>query len=166
MQNARRLSKAKIGIVGAGPCGMTLAMLLAKLGVKDFTVLESKSRDQIVNSHPAAHYLNSRSLEIFESLGGLGSAIRSHSEDLDRFRYYRYCRRIGGFTYQVTDQLSADSLEKLSRQSSVKPGHMPQNKLCELMLDQLDAMGVRGNLQFSSKVEYLKNREDGVDQVC
>jgi 2-polyprenyl-6-methoxyphenol hydroxylase-like FAD-dependent oxidoreductase len=162
MQNASRLSKAKVGIVGAGPCGMTLAMLLKRLGVSDFTLFESKSKDQVINSHPAAHYVNSRSMEIFGSLGELGTSIRGKSEELERFRYYRYCRRIGGLSYQVTDQLSKGTMESLALQSKDLPVHIPQNRLCQLMLSSLEKMGASENLKFSSKVEKLINNGDRV----
>lgn len=144
---------------------MTLAMLLNKLGFEDFKLFDAKSREQIVNSHPAAHYINSRSLEIFNSLGDLGDSIRQHSEDLQKYRYYRYCRRIGDFTFQVTDQLSEASLSALSGQSLVKPVHMPQNRLCEIMLEHLERTNSGKKLYFSSKVENLVIREDGVEAL-
>lgn len=165
MRTAARLSKSRVGIVGAGPCGMTLAMLLNKLGFEDFKLFEAKSREQIINSHPAAHYINSRSLEIFDSLGDLGNNIRQHSEDLQKYRYYRYCRRIGDFTYQVTDQLSEASLAALAAQSDVKPVHMPQNRLCELMIDHLERTNSGQKLCFSSKVDKLVMKDDGVGKL-
>lgn len=157
------MSGKKIAIVGAGPCGMTLGLLLNKMGFKDFALFEAKSESQIINSHPAAHYLNSRSMEIFNSISGLGDEIRRNSEDLDKFRNYRYCRRVGGFQFQVNDQLSPDIMERLRSLSMQDPCHLPQNKLAKVMLDYFKGhSSLQESLHLSTNVEELLQQESGV----
>lgn len=46
-------------IVGAGPVGLVLAILLTKLGVKCAVVEKNKSFPK----HPQAHFINNRSME-------------------------------------------------------------------------------------------------------
>ena len=52
-------------IVGAGTSGMVAALCLAKWNVKSIIVEKNLG----VNEHPKAHELNSRSIEILESIG-------------------------------------------------------------------------------------------------
>ena len=53
-----------VAIVGGGPVGLTLALLLSKLGVRS-TVLERLPAPSV---HPQAHFINVRSMEVFRSL--------------------------------------------------------------------------------------------------
>ncbi|WP_298168343.1 FAD-dependent monooxygenase [Novosphingobium sp.] len=52
-------------IVGAGPAGLTSAMLLARLGV-DSLILERRNER---SDHPRAHYINTRTMELFKQWG-------------------------------------------------------------------------------------------------
>ena len=51
--------KADVIVVGAGPVGMTLSLLLSKYGVK--TLLMDKKTQ--MRQHPQAHYLSQRTME-------------------------------------------------------------------------------------------------------
>lgn len=52
-------------IVGAGPCGLTAAALLAKYGIKAITL----TRHSGVAHTPRAHITNQRTMEVFRDLG-------------------------------------------------------------------------------------------------
>lgn len=52
-----------IVIVGAGPVGLTLAILLRRFGVSNLVVLEKNDQ---VHNHPRAHFINTRSMEIMQ----------------------------------------------------------------------------------------------------
>lgn len=52
-------------IIGGGPSGMISALCLAYLGIPSIIV----ERNSGINEHPKAHELNTRSIEILESLG-------------------------------------------------------------------------------------------------
>ena len=54
----------KILIIGAGPVGLTCAHLLSKLSIP-CTILEKQLK---LTHHPSAHFLHSRTLEIFDSI--------------------------------------------------------------------------------------------------
>ena len=58
-------TKTQVLIVGAGPAGLVMALCLAKCGIKSVII----ERQPEINTHPKAHELNTRSLEILASLG-------------------------------------------------------------------------------------------------
>lgn len=59
--------KTQIGIIGAGPAGLTLALLLHKAGI-DCVILENRSRDYI-EARVRAGLLEHNTVEIFDQLG-------------------------------------------------------------------------------------------------
>ena len=52
-------------VVGAGPAGMTVSLLLSRLGIPN-RVVERRAAPQ---SAPAAHVVNARTFEIFRAAG-------------------------------------------------------------------------------------------------
>lgn len=151
---ARRFAK-RIGIVGAGPCGLALGLFLRKAGVEDVTVFERKSRAEALNCHPAAHYLNSRSLEVFSEVPGLKEAIRVQAEDLQAYRRYLYCRQVGGLTYQATDQLPPAVLAELAARSDESPCHIPQTRLVQLLFEAFERQAP-GRLLLGASVKAFR----------
>ncbi len=59
------MQKTEVLVIGAGPSGMISALCLAKLGITCVIV----ERNAGVNEHPKAHELNTRSIEILETVG-------------------------------------------------------------------------------------------------
>lgn len=137
------LKKPNILIVGAGPVGLTCALLCQKLKLP-FKVIEQK---QDLAQHPAAHYINMRSMEIFSEISGLDQEIYARSEPLENFRYYRYCRDLFAperdkvrTTYMVTDQFAPSieaKLKEIAAISARPPCHLPQHKLARILYDHL-----------------------------
>ncbi len=68
---------APVLIVGAGPSGMTAALLLSRLGIGS-RVVERRAAPQ---SSPAAHVVNARTFEIFRSAGVDMSTIAAACQD-------------------------------------------------------------------------------------
>jgi 2-polyprenyl-6-methoxyphenol hydroxylase-like FAD-dependent oxidoreductase len=58
-------------IVGGGPTGLVLSMLLSRLGVNSRVV----ERDPSTCDHPRAHVVNTRSMEILRSFGLDGAVL-------------------------------------------------------------------------------------------
>ena len=63
--SAEKHQPGRVVIVGAGPTGCTLALLLARAGVST-TLVEQNSEPQ---QHPAASILNTRTMEVFREIG-------------------------------------------------------------------------------------------------
>jgi 2-polyprenyl-6-methoxyphenol hydroxylase-like FAD-dependent oxidoreductase len=77
MTRAGKDSEADVLIVGAGPTGCTLALLLARLGIP-VALVERRDQPQ---QHPAACILNTRTLEVFREIG-LEAPVRAAAQDV------------------------------------------------------------------------------------
>ncbi len=88
------MEEVPVAIIGAGPVGLTLSMLLARHGVRSI-VLEQRLH---ATEHPQAHFINTRSMEIFREVGGheLEQRIREAAPPLDTWRQFIYCRSLLG----------------------------------------------------------------------
>ncbi len=64
-------------IVGAGPTGCALALLLARSGIRS-TLLEQRASPQ---KHPAASILNTRTMEVFREIG-IEQQVRESCQDI------------------------------------------------------------------------------------
>jgi p-hydroxybenzoate 3-monooxygenase len=69
--------KTQVGIIGAGPAGLALALMLQKQGI-DSVILENRSREYVENRIRAG-LLEHNTVEVFEELG---VADRLHQEGL------------------------------------------------------------------------------------
>lgn len=69
--------KTQVGIIGAGPAGLTLALMLQKQGIKCI-IIENRSREYVEN-RVRAGLLEQNTVEVFEELG---VAERLHKEGL------------------------------------------------------------------------------------
>lgn len=165
MRLSREFGSGKVGIVGSGPCGLILGLLLHSLGEKDFEIYDSKDHHSIINSHPAAHYINAKTFELLRPIEGLEDRIREASENLERYRYYRYVREIGGLTFQVTDQLKQDDLNLLKEYTDKLPAHMPQNMLQKVLLQEYEKKGITNKLKLGAQVSALEVQESGQVRV-
>jgi putative polyketide hydroxylase len=65
MSNTVKISKTPVLIIGSGPAGLTLAYKLACCGIKS-TIVE---RRESQSAHPRAHYINTRTNELFHAWG-------------------------------------------------------------------------------------------------
>jgi 2-polyprenyl-6-methoxyphenol hydroxylase-like FAD-dependent oxidoreductase len=78
-------------IVGAGPVGTYLSILLSNYGIES-AIVERSARGGDTNddgyAHPRAHVLNTRTMEILRSIG-LESAVRAEMPPQDQWRYFR-----------------------------------------------------------------------------
>jgi p-hydroxybenzoate 3-monooxygenase len=77
------VKKTQIGIIGAGPAGLTLALLLQRAGI-DCTILEFRSKDY-VESRIRAGLLEQNTVDLFNELG---AAERLNKEGLQHHGVY------------------------------------------------------------------------------
>lgn len=77
-------TRADVVIVGGGPVGLTLALLLRRQGI-GVVVLEAHAG---LSRHPKARGVSARSMETFRALG-LEGAVRDAASPDDHVRFYR-----------------------------------------------------------------------------
>ncbi|CDR96170.1 FAD binding domain containing protein, putative [Babesia bigemina] len=122
-------------VVGAGPVGVTLQLLLSRLGVP--CVLAE--RNVLPRRHPRAHYVSNRSMEVWRQLGHIDKAIESVSEPLECWRYFKYGRHITDphlNLYGTVDHFRDAYTYKDTYFEELSPSritNMPQHKLLFLL---------------------------------
>ncbi|KAH7445144.1 hypothetical protein KP509_02G109200 [Ceratopteris richardii] len=123
-------------IVGAGPVGLTLSILLAKLGIK-CSVVEKKSE---FLQHPQAHFINNRTMEIFRKIGSLSTDIERLQPPIDQWRKFIYCTSLTGLLLGEVDHLHPQDLAR--NHSPTWVAHFSQHRLLSLLQLQAEQLGI------------------------
>ena len=153
-------SEVPVLIVGAGPTGMTAAILLARLGIQSLVVERSES----LRRAPAAHVVNARTFEVFRSAGvdmdAIAAACKSPrdagavrwvttlaGEELGALPFERQGDEVLGLTPTPLRNLSQHRLEPIlydhlrkQEAASVRLGH-------EWLSAERDAAGVTSRIR-------------------
>lgn len=87
-------------IVGAGPAGLSLALNLARQGIASHIVDRRRERSQ----HPRAHYVNTRTMELFQ-LWGFEDDLRAEMFP-EEFMYFPMIEMIGGISAEERARIS------------------------------------------------------------
>ncbi|XP_059657739.1 uncharacterized protein LOC132304189 isoform X2 [Cornus florida] len=132
-------------IVGAGPVGLVLSILLTKLGIKCGVLEKSKT----FSNHPQAHFINNRSMEVFRKLDGLAEEIQKSQPPVDLWRKFIYCTSLSGSILGSVDHMQPQDFEKVV--SPVSVAHFSQYKLTRLLLKQLENLNFHVHTYEGSK---------------
>ena len=153
------MSTSRVLIVGAGPAGATAALLLAEHGI-DTLVVE---RRVAPSTHPAAHVLSTRTLEIFRELG-LEHDVRRLSSRIYELHNIVYAMsltgpELGRITIHDPESTEAQLLQTVS---PTRAANLSQHVLGPLLWDQLEACK---RVEFQRGSVYQNHREtsDGVE---
>jgi 2,4-dichlorophenol 6-monooxygenase len=153
------MSTSRVLIVGAGPAGATAALLLAEHGI-DTLIIEQRVAP---STHPAAHVLSTRTLEIFRELG-LEHDVRRLSSRIYELRDIIYATtltgpELGRITIYDPESTEAQLLQTLSPTRAV---NLSQHVLGPLLWDRLQACK---RVEFQRGCVYQSHREtsDGVE---
>lgn len=122
-------------IVGAGPVGLVLSVLLTKLGVKCAVLEKSLS----FSRHPQAHFINNRSMEVFRKLDDLADQIQRSQPPVEFWRKFIYCTSLTGSIIGSVDHMQPQDFDRIV--SPVSVAHLSQYKLTGLLLKQLEHLG-------------------------
>eukprot|EP00375_Theileria_parva_P002793 XP_765474.1 hypothetical protein [Theileria parva strain Muguga] len=148
------LLKIPVLIVGSGPVGTTLYLLLSRMRIPSLLV----EKNTVSRSHPRAHYLSNRSMEIWRQLGHVDKLFECFLEPLDLWRYFKYCRHVIDpqlNLYAVQDHFSDNYRYKNTYFEELSPSRIanfPQHKLLFLLKSlSLD----RSQLYKDDKKEFL-----------
>lgn len=149
---------SRVVIVGAGPVGATAALLLAEHGI-DSVVVERRT---CPSTHPAAHVLSTRTLEIFRELG-LEHDVRRLSSRVYELRDAIYATTLTGPELGRVTIYDPDSAEarRLDTLSPTRAANLSQHILVQMLWDRLDLCD---RVEFRRGSSYLDHREtsDGV----
>ena len=78
-------------IVGGGPVGLYASALLSSYGVPSLLV----ERSAQPSTHPRAHLINTRSMELLRELG-VEREVRAQTPPRSEWRHFRYCSTLLG----------------------------------------------------------------------
>ncbi|GAQ79756.1 Monooxygenase involved in coenzyme Q (ubiquinone) biosynthesis [Klebsormidium nitens] len=130
-------------IVGGGPVGLSLSILLSNLGVRSLLV-EKRLHP---TTHPQAHFINNRTMEIFRHMGDVATTIGREQPPLEEWRRFIYCHTMTGTVLGQVDHFSDQTARP--NMSPVSVAHFSQNKLVPLLLRSAKALEkeARGSAQ-------------------
>mgnify|MGYP002631695623 CR=1 FL=1 len=134
------VAETPVAIVGAGPVGLTLALLLSKFGVRS-TVVERLPAPSV---HPQAHFINVRSMEVFRSIvnhrgRSVADAVTSLARPRTEWSRFLYSAGplLNGTSLGSTQHFPPETLASIREQSPELPTHLPQHQLVPILLDAL-----------------------------
>jgi len=108
-------------ISGAGPAGLVTALALARAGER-CVLVEPRARP---STHPRAHVLTARTVEICESLG-LGDELTNVAPPPETWRHFRYCDAVDGADFGAADHGAAPAWANLLDASEARVAHVSQ----------------------------------------
>ncbi len=156
------VSRAPVGIVGGGPVGMTLALLLDRLGIPSVIF----NADPTTRWHPKGQTESARSMEIFRLLG-LAERVRALGLPDDHPTDVAYFTRFNGYELARLGMPSRmDTLRQ--RRGAAKTDQLPEpiHRANQMHLDRvlLEQMRMREQiiLRFGSRVEAFEEDDQGV----
>jgi 2,4-dichlorophenol 6-monooxygenase len=126
-----RGSRSKVVIIGAGPAGLSLALLLARLGVR--SVLAEKN--SMPQPHPAACILNTRTMEVFREIGVAQTILERCQNIFDRADI-TWVTTLSGCELGCYSALP-DDLASVLALSPVHATQFPQNQLEPLLWNEV-----------------------------
>lgn len=151
-------------IVGAGPVGLSTAVLLGDLGVEAMVV----ERHPSTSLGPKAHIVNCRTMEIFASLG-LAEEIRATGSPERNFSHTTWYTSLGGdepWDRQVLHTIPSWSLgeltERYERFTAQHMANVPQHLLEPVLRRHAERLHGVDNVRFSQELVALDEQADGV----
>lgn len=146
-------------IVGAGPTGCTLALLLARYGIP--SVIVERRRDPF--THPAAHVINARSLEIWHHASPqLARDVAALAPPSDEVSVIEWRTDLRSPPLGQIDLLSAPELvDEVQSHSRFLVSHIGQHRLMPVLWDAVDREPLI-ELRRGCVVTGLRQRSKGV----
>lgn len=141
-------------IVGGGPTGLMLSVLLARYGIESLLI----DRDPGPTDHPQAHVVNIRSMELFRLLG-LDEQIHAESLPIDAGGHVRVVESMSGFQFADLDiSPSPKEIADLLAATPARPASCAQDRVEPILADFAQKSG--GRIAFSTELVSIESRED------
>lgn len=149
--SATRAAPARpVLVVGGGPVGFSLFLLLAKYGVKSLLV----ERGVVPTDHPQAHFVNYRTMEILRGLGPQGRSIETQilerQPPLKEWRTFTYCTGMlnGTIIGQIDHFAKEHGQIPKEGTSPTQVAHFSQNRLMTLLWDEAERVCAENGWHF------------------
>ena len=155
MQRAQRL-RTPVLIVGGGPVGLYASALLSRHGVP--SLLVERARDP--PSHPRAHLINTRSMELLRELG-VEEQVRAQTPPMDEWRHFRYCTTLLGDQIAAQDHMADEAWPGLQAASPTEMTHLSQPKLASILRADAHRRAADSGATFHFGYECVKLEQDG-----
>lgn len=130
--------RTSVAISGGGPSGLTAAILLGRWGVP-CTLIEPL---EAPSSHPRAHVLSARTMEIARDLG-VEPAIVAEAPPMETWSRFRYCTAVDGSDFGVAEHGSSAAAADLERASPCSVAHVSQPRFEAVLRARLAELPVR-----------------------
>lgn len=144
-------------IVGAGPVGATMALLMAKRGHRVLLVDKKAGPCE----HPAAHMIHSRTLEIFEEIEpAIIEAANARGAPIDEICEVLWCTSLQGIALGSCSAVpeDAEELERYHAHSPHRSLHLPQHRLEPILYAEIAR---EPKIEFLRRTEWIGYEEDG-----
>jgi 2-polyprenyl-6-methoxyphenol hydroxylase-like FAD-dependent oxidoreductase len=140
-----------VAIIGAGPVGLTCALLLSQQGIS--TVVYEQNAT--TSTHPRGHVVNARSMEIFRSID-LEAAILSASLPADRNQGVAFLRRLAEPAIAVLRTRGVPERDEAHRAASPSlRASCPQDRLEPILLRAAQNVS-KIDIRFSTEVRRVE----------
>jgi hypothetical protein len=126
-------------IVGGGPVGLYASSLLSAYGVP--SLLAERAANG--KSHPRAHLINTRSMELLRELG-VERQIREQTPPMDEWRHFRYCTSVLGTQIAAQDHMAGREWAALSEMTPSPMAHLSQPKLEAILRAEAERRALGG----------------------
>lgn len=152
-----KIVETDVLVVGAGPAGLTMSALLAKLGVNAITVAKYSG----TANAPRAHITNQRTMEIFRELG-IEEAVSNRALPQDLMGAQVFATSFAGkefarmMTWGAGDERRSEYLEA----SPSKMCNIAQHTMEPFILES--ARGYGADIRFNNEVVFVSQESDFV----
>ncbi|MGM4886083.1 FAD-dependent monooxygenase [Tardiphaga sp. 604_B6_N1_1] len=147
----------KVAIIGAGPVGLTCALLLSQQGIPTVVYEQNAA----TSTHPRGHVVNARSMEVFRSLG-LEKAIVGQSLPADRNQGVAFLRRLAEPAVAVLRTQGVAELDEAHRAASPSlRASCPQDRLEPVLLRAAQS-DPNIDIHFSTAIRQVERHGEAV----
>ncbi|MBT2415501.1 FAD-dependent monooxygenase [Streptomyces sp. ISL-12] len=155
--NAPAYGETDVLVVGGGPVGLTSSLLLSELGVRHIVAERRDGTSRL----PKAHYLNSRSMEILDSVAMAEGVYTAGADRAGGIAWYTSLAPEGELVMRLDAFGSGTLADAYAEASACRSGNLPQKHL-EPRLRGAAEKRNPGKVRFEQEVVSLHGDEDGV----